>query len=141
MKTNRNFLFLLIFILLLSGCTPYFWEGFAEGYQAAKQNKPAAKASKDSYGDHKCPSCGMSMYFTGESKSEWGKLLYLYECPVGHTWWFPAQQTQTSTYAKNPCPICGMEIIFTGETYTEWGKLFAIYECPAGHRSVKPFGE
>ena len=79
----------------------------------------------------------MNMYFTGETKVEWGRLFHLYECPVGHGYWFPAKKKQTSTYVKNPCPVCGLETHFTGKTYVEWGKLFKIYECPVGHQSVK----
>ena len=37
----------------------------------------------------KCPICGMNMYFTGNTKVEFGKLLKEYKCPVGHIYWFP----------------------------------------------------
>ncbi len=31
-----------------------------------------------------CPTCGMSVYFTGETFVEWGKLFKVYRCPSGH---------------------------------------------------------
>lgn len=130
-RISHFFMALLIFaILLCYNCSPAFMHGFARGYQASKKGTSGTKIQK-------CPSCNMDMYFTGETETEWGRLFYLYECPVGHTYWFPAREKQTSTYVKNPCPVCGMETYFTGETYTEWGKLFKIYECPVGHQSVK----
>ena len=79
----------------------------------------------------------MSMYFTGETKTEWGKLLYLNKCPAGHAYWYPATPPKTSKYVQNPCPLCGMETYFTGEVRVEFGKLQKIYKCPAGHISVK----
>ena len=87
----------------------------------------------------KCPSCGMGMYFTGETKTEWGKLFYLYECPSSHSYWFPARSgaNEANNFSSGPkCPVCGMMVYFTGRTYTEWGKLFKVYKCPSGHESV-----
>lgn len=34
-----------------------------------------------------CQYDGSSMYFTGKTKSEWGKLLKEYKCPYGHAAW------------------------------------------------------
>jgi len=34
-----------------------------------------------------CPIDQMSMYFTGKTTTEMGKLLYEYKCPNGHTNW------------------------------------------------------
>jgi hypothetical protein len=36
------------------------------------------------------PTCqydNTSLYFTGNTKVEWGKLVKEYKCPVGHTYW------------------------------------------------------
>jgi hypothetical protein len=92
-----------------------------------------------SYADEICPSCSMSMFWTGETKTEWGKILKLYKCPAGHAYWIPMQSAQSpNTYAPS-CPICGMSVYWTGETRVEWGKMQKIYQCPAGHRSVGGF--
>jgi len=42
------------------------------------------------YAALKCPICGLSMYWTGKTDVEWGKLMYQYRCPAGHVYWFPA---------------------------------------------------
>jgi len=79
------------------------------------------------------------MYFTGTTKTEWGKLFELYECPVGHRYWFKAMSSsdRRDDFSVGPkCPVCGMSVYFTGETYTQWGKLFKVYKCPVGHTSV-----
>ena len=34
-----------------------------------------------------CPIDNMSMWFTGRTTTEMGKLLYEYKCPNGHTTW------------------------------------------------------
>lgn len=34
-----------------------------------------------------CPIDNMSMYFTGKTTTEMGKLLYQYKCPNGHVTW------------------------------------------------------
>jgi len=34
-----------------------------------------------------CPIDGGGMYFTGQTKTVSGKLLYQYKCPQGHTTW------------------------------------------------------
>ena len=134
----RLITFFLAILILCLGCSPYFWQGFSQGYQASQSGKTS---TGNSYGSaqHKCPSCNMSMYSTGESKIEWGRIFYLYECPAGHSYWFPTEKKKApSKYVKNPCPVCGMGTYFTGETYIEWGKLFKVYECPVGHESVRP---
>jgi len=93
-----------------------------------------------------CASCGGSMYFTGKTKTEWGKLFKMYKCPSGHAWWIKASVSRSPS-AKSPsrgsnfstgpkCPTCGASVYFTGKTYTEWGKLFKVYKCPSGHKSV-----
>ena len=88
----------------------------------------------------RCPTCGGLMYFTGETRTDWGKLFYLYKCPSGHTWWIEAPLTppppQNDMTFGLKCPICGATVYFTGQTYTEWGKLFKVYRCPNGHLSV-----
>lgn len=33
----------------------------------------------------KCPVCGSSVIWTGETYVEWGKLFKVYKCPAGHT--------------------------------------------------------
>ena len=35
-------------------------------------------------GQASCPICGASMYFTGRTKLEFGRLLKIYRCPAGH---------------------------------------------------------
>lgn len=37
--------------------------------------------------NHKCPSCNANMIWTGETKTEWGKLFYLQKCPSSHEYW------------------------------------------------------
>lgn len=34
-----------------------------------------------------CPLDNMSMYFTGKTRTEMGKMLYEYKCPSGHVTW------------------------------------------------------
>ncbi|MEI6970363.1 MAG: hypothetical protein WCL44_02500 [bacterium] len=103
----------------------------------------SSKTETTATGDtsHNCLSCGSSIYFTGVTKTEWGKILYMYKCPAGHAWWIPALSSTGASSANDSstastCPICGSSVFFTGETYTEWGKLFRVYKCPSGHRSV-----
>ena len=81
----------------------------------------------------------MSMYFAGDTRVEFGKLLKLYKCTAGHAYWVPSTNTIVSKYVNNPCPICGMEAYFSGETYIEAGKLMKVYTCPLGHKSVKSY--
>ena len=99
-------------------------------------------------GSRECPTCNMSMYFTGETNTEWGKMRYLYRCPSGHEYYFsstsissdPTRSTGSSSshsYTSGDCPVCGMMAVFTGETYTEWGRLHYVYKCASGHRSVR----
>lgn len=119
--------------------------------------------------DVACPSCSMTMTWTGETKTEWGKLFKLYKCPAGHAYWIPWELKKSNSYYdvdstnqpyripkdqpyQNPnnqqyqtpkdnpiCPVCGLTTYWTGKTRTEWGKMQKIYECPAGHVSVGPF--
>lgn len=39
------------------------------------------------YAAQSCPVCNMMGHFTGTTKTDWGKLWYLFECPNGHRWW------------------------------------------------------
>ena len=90
----------------------------------------------------KCASCNGSMYFTGKTKTDWGKLFYMYKCPSGHAWWIQAPSSTPPTGGRSgistgpKCPTCNASVYFTGKTYTEWGKLFKVYKCPSGHKSV-----
>lgn len=138
-KGIRGFLtfpILAIVIILHSSCHPAFWGGFARGLQSYNQTRANYNSSSSST-SIKCPSCDMTMYFTGKVKSEYGKMLYLYSCPSGHYYWVPASSNLASTNVKNPCPICGLGTYFTGETYFEGYKLMKVYQCPLGHKSVK----
>lgn len=104
-----------------------------------------------------CPSCGMSMIWTGQSGTEWGKLVKLYRCPAGHQYWITSEQeqedrerrfgfsygydsnkdfSQSYSYGQVKCPLCGSSMIWTGRTKSEWGRLLKIYRCPAGHEAV-----
>ncbi len=89
-----------------------------------------------SYAGEGCPSCGMSMIWTGETKTEWGKLLNLYRCPANHYYWIVSGRAERGSSFGPTCPVCGMSASWTGETRIEWGKLQKIYKCPAGHLSV-----
>jgi predicted nucleic-acid-binding Zn-ribbon protein len=119
---------LIVVLLVMFGIAPISENNhssiFSAGIALAAQN---------------CPSCGGLMYFTGQTKTEWGNLFKLYKCPVGHLWWIK-QQTSSEGFwhfsNKLKCPVCGATVYFTGQTYIEWGKLFKVYKCPAGHRSV-----
>ena len=93
------------------------------------------------YANHACPSCGMSMIWTGNTATEWGKILKEYQCPAGHEYWYPMSLGGSSGMkSMGPeCPICGMSVIWTGETYTEWGRMMKVYRCPAGHISAGRF--
>ena len=69
----------------------------------------------------KCPSCSMGMFWTGETKTEWGKLFQLYKCPAGHAYWFPMYKRQapivpTPKSIGPKCPVCGMEAFWSGQT-------------------------
>lgn len=93
------------------------------------------------FASENCPTCGGSMYFTGQTKTDWGKLFYMYKCPSSHAWWIEAPSStpfsRENNFSNGPqCPTCGNSVYFTGETYSEWGKLFKVYKCPSGHRSV-----
>tara|TARA_B110000467_G_C18140408_1_gene378436 strand:- start:226 stop:600 length:375 start_codon:yes stop_codon:yes gene_type:complete len=87
-----------------------------------------------------CSYDDMSMYFTGETKTEWGNLHYLYKCANGHAWWInQSSSNNNNSSSSDNCPTCDMGVYFTGETYTEWGKLYKVYKCASGHRSVGPY--
>ena len=103
----------------------------------------------------KCPRDGMSMYFTGRTQIEWGKLLKVYRCPSGHEYLLNSEQSSSSlgnssqgssTYGnslgssstQSRCPICNSSVYFTGETDISSGRLLKIYKCPVGHRSIGP---
>jgi hypothetical protein len=44
-------------------------------------------ASAFAYAAVNCPIENFSMYFTGKTRTEMGKLLYEYKCPNGHVTW------------------------------------------------------
>ncbi|MFO7885539.1 MAG: hypothetical protein R6U68_12005, partial [Desulfobacteraceae bacterium] len=61
----------------------------------------------------KCLTCGNSMYFTGETRTEWGKLQKMYKCPSGHAWWVNSSSTFTNRpdISSGPkCPSCGASV-------------------------------
>ena len=125
------------------GCSAEFWNAMAQGAANASQagtgrgqQSTISSAPVTTLG-HNCPSCNMSMYFTGTTQVEWGKLMNLYRCPVGHEYWYNDAPDLVMPIVQDPCPICGAGTYFTGKTRVEWGKLQKIYKCPAGHESVK----
>ena len=135
MRRIWDFMFLTWLALnICTGCSPAFWQGVSQGLQDG--NATESNQSGISTGQT-CPSCGMRMYFTGETRTEWGKLLQMYKCPAGHDYWFTSSTRSTQSITRDPCPICGMGMHFTGQTKIEWGRLLKIYECPAGHQAVK----
>lgn len=85
--------------------------------------------------NHKCPLCSGIMMWTGESKTEWGKLTYKMKCTAGHVSWEVDENNNSSSQYnnKNGCQYDGYNMFFTGKTKTEWGKLLKEYKCPAGH--------
>lgn len=101
----------------------------------------------------KCPSCNMNMFWSGETKSEWGKMFKLYECSADHSYWMPwetkksndlfdygsSNKQNKSSNLSPTCPVCDLNVYWTGKTRTEWGKMQKIYKCPANHISVGPF--
>lgn len=90
--------------------------------------------------DHYCPTDNMLLTFTGQTETEWGRLLGVYRCPAGHAWLIPMDPSPpVPSFTVDACPICGMSTIFTGETVTQMGKLYKVQRCPAGHESLKPF--
>ncbi len=152
----RRFICWLLVVVACMGswtCSAAVWAGIAQGLsesQAPAQQAatPAPATSSYSLLDAvKCPTCGMSMNWTGASKVEWGKFRYLYRCPAGHQYYFnsPSERSQRTTATTTTiktmspsvtCPTCGMMAMWTGKTYTEWGKLHYVYKCVAGHESV-----
>ena len=86
---------------------------------------------------HKCPLCTSTMYWTGQTKTEWGKLTYEMKCASGHVSWEVGSNQDSSTPRKNKdevkCQYDGFTMYFTGKTKTEWGKLLKEYKCPSGH--------
>ena len=90
----------------------------------------------------KCPTCGLGMIWTGDTKTEWGKMFYRYECPSDHAWWIKAPNQYSSPAPSScavKCPTCDLCTYWTGDTYTEWGSLWKVYKCPSGHKSVGKF--
>lgn len=82
---------------------------------------------------HKCPLCIGRMHWTGETKTEWGKLAYEMKCPSGHTSW-EVDEWNSRNSSDNECQYDGFRMRFTGKTKSEWGKLLKEYECSAGHK-------
>jgi hypothetical protein len=134
---------LLLLSSLLSGCNSAAMQGFAQGLsQGAARQAPASYNATSS--SRSCPTCGLSMHWTGQTHVEWGKLRYLHACPAGHQYYYNTSSTSAGTTGStsksvnaNACPVCGMGAYFTGETYVEWGKLHYVYACPASHQSVR----
>jgi len=88
----------------------------------------------------------MSMYFTGQTKMDWGKLLQLHRCPMGHQYWVTSEQsrsynppsytpptysTPSYNYGSVKCPLDGMIMYFTGRM----NGLTKVYRCPSGHEA------
>ena len=87
---------------------------------------------------YNCQYDNSSMYFTGSTKTEWGKLAKEYRCPSGHSFWVVEQSSSgsssSSSYSSGPqCQYDNSSLYFTGNTKTEWGKLAKEYRCPSGH--------
>ena len=92
---------------------------------------------------HKCPLCGTNMTWTGDTQTEWGKLVYKMKCVAGHISWevdesndrSKEESSSTSSTFNNDvkCQYDGYTMHFTGETKTEWGKLLKEYKYAAGH--------
>jgi len=131
------------FVFSTSGCSAKFWNAMAQGAAASSQagtqgsQQTSIAPSPQLLNGHSCPSCNMNMYFTGTTQVEWGKLMKLYRCPVGHEYWYNDAPEPIQPIVQDPCPICGAATYFTGKTRVEWGKLQKIYRCPVGHESVK----
>jgi predicted RNA-binding Zn-ribbon protein involved in translation (DUF1610 family) len=51
---------------------------------SAPSEKSTPSARSGSSQSLKCPVCGSSAIWLGETKVEWGKLLKIHECPAGH---------------------------------------------------------
>ncbi len=132
-----------LFVFSTLGCSAQFWNAMAQGAAASSSTgaqgtqQTSISPSTQLLNSHNCPSCNMSMYFTGTTQVEWGKLLKLYRCPVGHEYWYSDAPELMKPIVQDPCPICGAGTYFTGKTRVEWGKLQKIYRCPVGHESVK----
>jgi hypothetical protein len=63
------------------------------------------------------------MYFTEETKSEWGRLRQLWKCPSNHAYYFDAPGSYkpgNTSSATDPCPVCDAGTVFTGKTYVDW---------------------
>lgn len=82
---------------------------------------------------HKCPLYWGQMYWTGETKIEWSKLVYEMECPSGHTSW-EVDEWNSRGSSDDECQYDGFRMRFTGKTKSEWDKLLKEYECSAGHK-------
>ena len=92
--------------------------------------------------ENKCTYDNMNMVFTGNTKTEWGKLAKEYKCPSEHVFWVveqnsyqQQQQQRPNQYNLSPkCQYDDMDLNFTGNTKTEEGILAKEYKCPSGHR-------
>ena len=129
---------LAVLLCVIGGCTPQFWDGFARGMAGSQSASKRAQQASSPSADPRCPSDNSPMYFTGQVTTEFGKLLKLYRCPLGHEYWINVSGNSASPSAVHPCPICGQETYFTGETRTESGVLQKVYRCPVGHLSDLP---
>lgn len=47
-------------------------------YGTSQPKKQSAKLNPS------CPVCDMSVYWTGDTRTEWGKMQKIYKCPSGH---------------------------------------------------------
>jgi hypothetical protein len=50
----------------------------------AFDNDSNSSSNRSYSGTVRCPICNGSMYFTGRTELEWGRLLKIYRCPSGH---------------------------------------------------------
>jgi hypothetical protein len=77
------------------------------------------------------------MMWTGQTNTEWGKLIFEMKCPANHISWEVDEQSKAPSYNRSSdspsCQYDGSSMYFTGKTKTEWGKLLKEYKCPTGH--------
>lgn len=85
--------------------------------------------------DVTCPLDNRCMVFTGNTDTEWGKLVWQYRCPGGHVNWVAkgANRPASQRSCDVECQYDNMCMTFTGETRSDWGKLLRKYRCPGGH--------
>jgi len=85
----------------------------------------------------RCALCGGNMMWTGETKTEWGKLVYEMKCPANHVSWEVDEQSKAPSNNRDSnslsCQYDGSSMYFTGNTKIEWGKLLKEFKCHAGH--------